>query len=35
MKPPLSSPRWNPYLVGALIGVLSNATFSLASKASS
>ena len=32
MKPHLSSARWNPYLVGALIGVLSIVTFSLADK---
>jgi hypothetical protein len=28
----MKSPRWNPYLVGALIGVLSLLTFSLADK---
>lgn len=28
----MKSPRWNPYLVGALIGVLSLFTFSLADK---
>lgn len=28
----MNSPRWNPYLVGALIGVLSLLTFSLADK---
>lgn len=28
----MKSPRWNPYLVGALIGVLSIITFSLADK---
>ncbi|MBN8418632.1 MAG: YeeE/YedE family protein [Verrucomicrobia bacterium] len=28
----MKTPRWNPYLVGALIGVLSILTFSLADK---
>lgn len=28
----MKSPRWNPYLVGALIGLLSILTFSLADK---
>ncbi len=28
----MNSPRWNPYLVGALIGVLSLITFSMADK---
>lgn len=28
----MKSPRWNPYLVGALIGVLSLLTFALADK---
>jgi uncharacterized membrane protein YedE/YeeE len=28
----MNSPRWNPYLVGALIGVLSLLTFALADK---
>lgn len=28
----MKNPRWNPYLVGALIGVLSMLTFSLANK---
>ena len=28
----MKSHRWNPYLVGALIGVLSILTFSLADK---
>jgi uncharacterized membrane protein YedE/YeeE len=28
----MMSPRWNPYLVGALIGLLSVLTFSLANK---
>lgn len=32
MKSHLTSHRWNPYLVGALIGVLSLVTFSLADK---
>ena len=32
MKNYLFSSRWNPYLVGALIGVLSILTFSLADK---
>ena len=32
MKPYLTSPRWNPYLVGALIGLLSIVTFALADK---
>jgi hypothetical protein len=32
MKNHLSSARWNPYVVGALIGVLSLITFALADK---
>jgi len=28
----MKNPRWNPYLVGALIGLLSILTFSLANK---
>jgi hypothetical protein len=32
MNHAMNSPRWNPYLVGALIGVLSLITFSLADK---
>ena len=28
----MKTPRWNPYLVGALIGLLSVLTFSLANK---
>ena len=28
----MKNPRWNPYLVGALIGLLSIATFALANK---